>query len=200
MNGYYEKREGFNPPDKKAPRFKKSRLSILSPALFASYKKKYPDTKLDYKQFKHLILSFNRKIRELVVTQRDGVELPEQLGYLFIGSCPKKKENPNYHISAEYNKKINHRNWESNQYVCKIFYSNYGTKYKLANREYWYFKASRTFKLETSEAYIKNWNLYRKISPVLKISSLYAQGVKSIKVQKHDYNNRRTDFSDTQPG
>lgn len=198
--GYYEKREGFKKPDKKAPRFRRSRLSLLNQELFQKFKEKNPTIEIDYKAFKRLILAFNSKIRYLVTHERDGVELPEQLGFMFIGTCPKtRQDNPDKVISAELDMKISHKNWESNQYLCRIFYSNYGTKYRFANREFWYFRPSRTFKKEASTTFLEQWNVYRKISPIQRVSQLYKEGIKGVKIQKHDYNNRRVNFTDTQP-
>lgn len=200
--GFYAKREGYKAPDIKAPRFRRQRLSILDQELFKKFLRDNPDVTIDFKTFKRIILAFNRKIRDSVIDHRDGVELPEQIGYLFIGTCPRKIKVPNTDpvLSAEYDKNINYKNWDSNQYVCKIFYSNYGTKYRFANRYLWFFTPGRTFKRSVSKAYRIHWNKYIKISPISKISSFFrAQGIKTIKVQKHDYKNRRVDFSDTQP-
>ena len=38
-----------------------------------------------------VIKSFNGKVWEGVIDNRNGIELPESLGYLFIGSCPPSK-------------------------------------------------------------------------------------------------------------
>jgi hypothetical protein len=200
MSGFYERREGYRPADVNAPRFRKQRHHLLTPALFKEYKKKYPNSKIDYKAFRAIIQTFNRRIRHLASTTRDGVEFPFQVGFLFVATCPKKKDNPDVQVSRQYGKKINHKNWESNQYLCKIFYSNYGTKYRFLGRENWYFRPCRNFKVEVSTFYRENWNIFQKISPFEKITSfLRSQGIKSVKVHKHEYKNRRVDFSDTQP-
>jgi len=200
--GFYAKREGYKAPDIKAPRFRRQRLSVLNPELFKKFRQENPGIDIDFKTFKRIILSFNRKVRDMVIEHRDGVELPEQIGYLFIGTCPRKSKTLNTDplLSAENEKNINYKNWDSNQYVCKIFYSNYGTKYRFANRHLWFFTPCRTFKRSVSKAYRVNWNKYIKISPISKISSFFrSQGIKTIKVQKYDYKNRRVDFSGTQP-
>lgn len=46
---------------------------------------------LTLEQFKDVIKTFNGLIWEGVIRERDGIQLPEQLGYIFIGSCPKRK-------------------------------------------------------------------------------------------------------------
>lgn len=199
--GFYAKREGYKKPDVHAPRFRRKWLNILTTDLFKKFQEKNPSIDIDYKTYKSIILSFNRKIREKVLEHRDGVELPEQLGYIFIGTCPKATKPPiDAVLSSEYDKKISFKNWESNQYLAKIFYSNYGTKYRFSNRNLWYFIPSRKFKRSLSSIYADNWNRFIKVSPISKVSNFFrSQNIKSIKVKKHDYNNRRMDFSDTQP-
>ena len=44
---------------------------------------------------------------------RDGVELPDSLGYIFIGTCPAAKTvNTNYALSKEYGKVLQNKNWK----------------------------------------------------------------------------------------
>lgn len=199
--GYFVKKEGYKKPDLNAPRFKRERLNLLTKELFKKYKEQHPSIDIDFEMFKKIIISFNSKIVEKTIEHRDGVEFPEQLGYLFIGTCP-RVTGPIIDpvTSSKYDKKINFKNWDSNQYVCKIFYSNYGPKYKFVNRELWYFVPSRVFKRSVSAVFVKNWNRFIKVSPISKISSFFrAQNAKSIKVKPNDYKHRRVDFSDTQP-
>lgn len=197
--GFYVKKEGYKKPDVKGPRFGRTRLNILNMDLYKRFKKDNPGIDISYEDYKKIILAFNEKIVERVISHRDGVEFPDQLGYLFIGTCPKIPVIVDPVTSSEYNKKINFKNWDSNQYVCKIFYSNYGTKYKFRNREMWYFVPCRIFKRTVSANFAKNWNSYIKVSPISKVSTLFKrQGITAIKVKKHDYS-RRVDFSDTQP-
>lgn len=197
--GYFAKREGYKKPDVNAPRYRRGWLDVLGSELYDKFKAANPEIEIDYKTFKTIIRTFNRKIVEKVLEHRDGVEFPGQLGYLFIGTCPKTKM-ADHVTSSEYDRKIHFTNYDSNQYICKIFYSNYGTKYKFSNRELWYFVPGRKFKRAASAVFIKNWNRFIKVSPFSKVSGLFrSQGVKSIKVAKHDYKNRRVDFSDTQP-
>jgi len=198
--GYFAKKPGYKKPDVTAPRFRRARLNLISVELFKRFKEKNPSIDIDFQTFKKVILAFNKKIRQKVIEHRDGVEFPEQLGYVFIGTCPRAKVIVDPITSSEHDKKINFKNWDSNQYVCKIFYSNYGTKYKFAGRDLWYFVPCRKFKREVSAGFASNWNRYIKVSPISKISNFFkSQDYKGIKVKKHDYNNRRVDFSDTQP-
>lgn len=199
--GFFTKREGYKKPDLNAPRFRRDKLSVLSLDLYKRFMKSKYKVDVDYETYKKIVRNFNSKIREKVISHRDGVEFPEQLGFLFIGTCPKSKQDLiDVLNSAKLDKKIKHKNWESNQYVCKIFYSNFSSKYKFANRELWYFVGNRKFKRSVSAAFPDNWNKYIKVSPISKVSEFFKkQGVKAIKVQKHDRTRGGIDFSNTQP-
>ena len=46
------------------------------------------------KQFKDIVMTFNSLLVEGVIDNRDGVELPDGIGFIFMASCPPtKKEN-----------------------------------------------------------------------------------------------------------
>lgn len=200
--GFYAKKEGYKKPDLNAPRFRRKRLDVLNIELYRKFKKKNPTIKITYKEYRYLVKAYNSMITKMVIHNRDGVELPDQLGYIFIGSCPRITTVPNVDVlnSRELDQKINHKNWGSNQYVCKIFYSNYSTKYKFINRKFWFFDGCRKFTRAVSMNYRRQWNKYIKVSPFSKISFiLRSEGVQKIKIKRHDRHRRRIDFSDTQP-
>jgi len=198
--GFFAKRPGYKKPDLNAPRFKRERENPLSQDLFKAFKKKNPTLDIDFQTFKKVIHTFNRKFREKVIEHREGVEFPESLGYLFIGTCPKASGITDPITSAEYDRKLDFKNWQSNQYVCKIFYSNFGTKYRFSNSGLWYFVPCRKFKRSVSAAFRKNWNRYIKVSPISKVSNFFKdKTIKAIKVKRNEYSNRRVDFTDTQP-
>lgn len=190
----------FAKPNLNAPRERNERFMVLNKSVFEKYKKKYPDSKLSYAQFKNIVEIGNQIIVYNVINNRDGVDLPEMLGHLFIGACPKKKEQQYDYVTArENNMPINHKNFDSNQYLCKIFYSNYETKYQFRLRKYWYFSACRSFKRAVSKAFTEDWNRYIKISPFKKISHQIKQlGIRTIKIEKHERKGGRVDLSDSQ--
>ena len=113
-------------------------------------------------------------IWQTAIDTRDGVELPEQLGYIFIGSCPRKKgENTNYRKSAEYGVKIQNQNWESDQYTAKIFYTNFETKYRFKHHEMWGFTGVRDFKRTVAQTYPIEWKKYVQVDNLVKVSLLF---------------------------
>jgi len=129
---------------------------------------------VDNDKLKKVIQSFNGKIRETVLESRNGVELPESLGYLFIGSCPApKKVNINFALSAKHGKLIENKNWDTDGHIGKIFYTNYSPKYKFKTRELWQFIATRKFKRSVAKYYPPNWTKFVKMKSKIRVSDMY---------------------------
>jgi hypothetical protein len=168
-------------PNRKGPRFKAPRLITTSPEWLAEISKD-PDCMVkDTKKIRQVIQAVNKGIAETVVYTRDGIELPEQLGYLFLGTCqPKVRKNVDFKKTEYYTKVIQHRNWESDNYLAKIFYTNFETKYKFKFHELWGFKAERNFTKMVGQEYPKNWKMYRQIDHTLKISRLYRDYLRDV--------------------
>jgi len=174
--------KSFKAPDIHAPRFRKKVLNLLNSSLVDEFKKEHPEYKdLDDSTFKEIVKSFNGNVWRTVIDNRDGVELPEQLGYLFIGSCekPRKKVNVNFGLSKKIQGQLLHQNLESDSRLAKIFYSNYSTKYVFAHRELWKFTAIRQFKRTVAAEFPEKWNRYVHIQPTVKVSEIFKkQGAK----------------------
>lgn len=163
-------------PNVKGPRFRGKRISILCPKTYSEFNKKFPEHK-EYKdsKFREIIMLFNKKIADTVIDNRNGVELPDSLGYLFIGTCPspKTKKNIDFKTSAELGKTVYHKNWDSDNNLMKIFYSNQSTKYPFKNKQVWAFKASKPFRQRASKVYKENWTKYIQVPSTKKIASLF---------------------------
>lgn len=175
----------FNKPDLNAPRFRPKRYNLLNVNFCNKIKEKNENCKdLTNNQIKEVIKTFNNNIWESVIEKRDGVELLEQLGYIFIGTCQKKKnDNPDNKKSIDYGVKVQHQNWESDQYTAKIFYTNYETKYKFKYHQYWGFKAVRDFKRKVSKEYPINWKKYVIVDNYVKISKIFRSSIKKDKLK-----------------
>lgn len=166
----------FRRPNLNAPRYRPTKLNLTNNDFYQEFISANPKYKsLSAEKFKSIIKTFNGKIWENVVSYRDGVELPEQLGYLFIGTCPRKtqKENIDFAKSMELGVKVTNKNWESDNYLAKIFYTNYETKYSFRNHEMWGFTAVRDFKRTVAKTYPKEWKKYLIIDNLFRISKLF---------------------------
>lgn len=164
----------YKTPNLKAPRFRPKRLNLTNKDVhkeFLQEYKKYNNLSVD--QFKEIISAFNAKIWNKAIDYRDGVELPEQMGYIFIGSCPRQKSNIDFKKSAELGVKIQHQNYESDSYTAKIFYTNFETKYKFKHHDLWGFQGLRNFRRKVGEIYPVEWKKYVVVDNMVKASRLF---------------------------
>lgn len=165
----------YKKPDLNAPRYRPKKLNLTNAQVYQQFIDENPRyATLTVKQFKEVITKFNGKIWNKVIESRDGVELPEQLGFMFIGTCPRKKsDNVDYIRSIEYGFKIQNQNWESDQYVAKIFYTNFETKYRFKYNEMWGFTGLRDFKRTVAHTYPTEWKKYVQVDNLIKVSRLF---------------------------
>jgi len=167
----------FRKPDLSAPRYRLKKKNIIDDEYYKNFQKKYPDNKdISLSQLKKIVKAANTEFWKLVIENRDGIELPENLGHIFIGSCYNiQKENIDYGKSIKYNTKVTHKNYDTDGHVSKIFYTNYSPKYKIKYRKIWSFAAGRYFKRAVKDAFKDNWKKYMLVDNTLKISNLYKQ-------------------------
>ena len=165
----------FKKPNLNAPRYREKVLGLLNAELINEFKDKNPIySNIDNDKLKNIIKLFNGRIWEEVIKNRDGVELPDSLGYIFIGTCPAAKTvNTNYALSKKYGKVLQNKNWETDGNVAKIFYTNYSTKYRFKNRELWQFTAVRQFKRAVASEYPKKWTRYIKMENKKRVADMY---------------------------
>jgi hypothetical protein len=178
----------FKKPDLNAPRYRPNRLNLTNLEFYEKFQADNPKyNHISISQFKEVITTFNGLIWQNVLSNRDGVELPEQLGFIFIGTCPRptKKQPVDYKRSIEHNIKLQNMNWESDQYLAKIFYTTFENKYRFRNHELWMFDAVRDFRRTVAQTYPKQWKMYVMIDNKKKISRIFRmQNFKQMKTQE----------------
>jgi hypothetical protein len=182
--------KGYKAPDLNASRLRKPVKRILSKEFFKDFREKHPElSSLDDSTIKKIVYTFNENIWKQVIENRDGVELPENLGYVFIGTCDFNKDtNINYGLSVKHNQEIKNRNLESDSKLAKIFYTNYQTKYKFANRELWGFQAIRQFKRSVAAEYPKVWQKYIAVDSYKKVSEMFGKEMRKLSAKKMQKN------------
>lgn len=174
--------------NRKGPRHREKRLSTLSIEMINEMVESKDCLVKDPKLFKKIVMGMNKMIVETIVNTRDGIELPEQLGYMFLGTCqPKVRKNVDFKTTDHYLKVIQHRNWESDNYLAKIFYTNYETKYKFKFNDLWGFKAARAFTKLVGQEYPKNWKMYIQVDHTLKVSRLYRDYLRQVDREAVDH-------------
>jgi hypothetical protein len=161
---------------------------MLTKDLHMRFLSKFPEYEgLSLQQFKEIITTFNGKLYQGVIDNRDGVELPEGLGFIFIGSCPPaKKQNIDIRKSLEYGVVANHKNWDSDNKLMKLFYTNRPSKYPFQNKQIWAFKAVKQFRKAASDAFKEDWPKYIVVDNTKKISTMFAR------IRKTDFINRHS--------
>jgi hypothetical protein len=68
---------------------------------------------------------------------------------------------------------LQNQNWESDQFIAKIFYTNYETKYRFKNHELWGFKGLRDFTRSVGQTYPNEWKKYIQMDNMIKASRLF---------------------------
>ena len=164
----------YKKPDLNAPRYRPKKLNLTNIDFYNKFIEDNPKhASLTLEQFKNIIKTFNGYIWNTAIKERDGIELPEQLGYIFIGSCPRKKSNVDFKKSEHYGVVLQNQNWDSDQYIAKIFYTNYETKYRFKNHELWGFKGLRDFTRKVGATYPKEWKKYLVVDNLMKVSRIF---------------------------
>lgn len=177
----------FRKPDLNAPRFRGKRLRILNAEFCKAFRKEHPKyAYLSDEGIKQIVDGVNGRLWQTVIDERDGVELPEQLGYIFIGSCPAKKVNKDYKTSKELQQLIQHRNWESDNYLAKIFYTNYGSKYRFMFSKLWGFKPVRQFSRSVGQTYPDQYLKYLVVDNKRRINEIFGKKAFKMDIEKQE--------------
>jgi hypothetical protein len=167
------------------PRYRAQRINTLSKEWLDSIANSEECLIKDKSKLKEIIRTVNEEIARTVINTRDGIEFPEQLGYVFLGTClPKVRKNVDFKTTDHYLKVIQHRNWESDNYLAKIFYTNYETKYKFKFNELWQFSGCREFTRAVGAEYPKNWKMYIQVDHTLKVSKLFRKYMRDRRIEK----------------
>jgi hypothetical protein len=175
-------------PDVKAPRFRSNTTYTVTLETATQIKKEvFACRSMSLEQIKSILMEYNKEIVDTVINKRDGVEIPMQIGHMFVGTCPMtKRKNVNFKMSQEYMQTIQHRNWESDNYLAKIFFTTFGNKFRYKNNELWGFEPHRDFKRTLSKVYPVKWKQYVEVDPQLKISNIYRTKLYNIKKSEED--------------
>ena len=152
----------FNKPNVKASRYRPEVYSLLNKKFFDKFKNKYPKYKdMTNLELRNIIKKFHEHVYNTVIEKRDGIQLPEQIGWLFIGACESsKKRNVDYAKSNKYGVEVSYNNWNTDGRLAKIFFTSNAPKHKMKNRDFWRFVGCRNFKRSVAKAFSENWNNY----------------------------------------
>lgn len=152
----------FRTPNVKGPRFKATSYDVLNKETYKKFIEKYPEyAGISEAVFKKVIKEFNQTLWRTALDERDGIELPQSMGHLYIASCEAStKENVDYRKSALLGFKVFHRNLSTDGKIAKVFYSNHSNRYNFANKGLWAFKAERNFARTLTKEYPEKWHMF----------------------------------------
>jgi hypothetical protein len=181
----------YKEPDVKGPRFRQKGINIVDNTFLKEFKEKYPKYKnLTVPEINKIMKKYNETVWKEVIENRDGVQLPEGMGILFIATCKNPlRQNIDFAKSKKYGVTVTNKNWETDGKLAKIFYTNYNTSFRFQNRECWGFIACREFKRTVAKVYPENWNLYIQIEPTKKLRDKYKKKVYSERMNKEKLEN-----------
>jgi hypothetical protein len=188
----------YKAPDLNAPRYREKIFSILNAKLLKEFKEKYPKYKdLDITTFKEIVKDFNEEVWKQVIEHRDGVELPEGIGFLFIASTPasKHKNNINFSESAKLGVTVHNTNLKTDNRLAKIMYSNYHAKYRFAFRDVWGFQGVRQFKRAVAQTFPDNYNRYVHLTDNNRVTDIFNKVIDR-KIKNRNYNNSIDEYNE----
>ena len=179
----------FNQPDLNAPRFRPKWKQVMSKKLFNEFKEKFPEHKdIDYKFFKEIVKQFNAAMVQGVIDNQKGVELPERLGMIFIANCTwgqnKGANNIDFGKSRELGIVVQHQNWDSDRKLMKIFYSNFGNRFRILHKKIWQFRLSKPNRKIVSEGYKEHPHKYVTIHDKKKVSGIFEDKVRTHRIEE----------------
>jgi hypothetical protein len=152
----------YNTPDRNASRNRLKSTSIMNTFELSKFSRKYPEyPDLTLKEFSDIIRAFNGEIINTVISNRDGVVLPENIGKLSIITFSRSKRKIiDFGKSNETGQLHYHMNWNTDNRLCKIMYNSSINNYGNKNGRFYGFLPNREFKKTVSDAINKNWQKY----------------------------------------
>lgn len=156
----------------------------------------FPQHKLFIKKpstITNIVRTFNENMIIACVENRSGVEFPERLGILIIGSYKAGENLVDHATSAKLLKRVRHRNLHSGGYAACINYNVYDNC-NYTHRDLWDFNACFNFRQKVSQAFRKNWAFYTRLEKFWEIAHMRKKSfIKDFMIKKEtellkDYN------------
>lgn len=174
-----------------APRFFLKSIRCLGDSNFVNkFIKKHPKfaDKINARKMTEIIDTFNKNVRNAVVDNRFGVELPERLGLIVMKSFPSDIGliNEKYYYTT--GKIVPFSSPSTESMVVKICYENDSYRYNLTNKTLWYFEPCRKFKKEAAIAFVSDWRKYQMISKADREISKRERKIKVLKNVEYGLN------------
>lgn len=177
--------------DPNAKQMKRREFSVIDKDFVANFLAKYPHHRVMYpkanfskrdmaERMRSLMEKINAKFRQVCLTERDGIELPENFGTIFIGAIPNAEFCIDRKESTKLGRRVYHKNWDTDGLLAKIYWcQDYQGKSRY--KSIWNFKAVLPFKQEVSKAFRENYGNYRRIEDRMDLAKLYDERQQKVK-------------------
>lgn len=170
-------------PDLNAPRFRKSNYSVIDDNFISDFLQEHPEysdmPELSKKGFiKKKINQFNSYIWKHVLNNRDGIDLPERLGVVFVGAKTSIYNPVKYGLSASVGKEVRTTNPETNGLIAKVFYSRHSRNHGITVKTMWGFKICREFARSVASVFKTSYNKFRRVENKRQLMILFEQRTK----------------------
>jgi hypothetical protein len=164
----------FRKPDLNAPRRKRKRYAIATQAFFAKFRRHFPQYKAyTDPQLSSIIKASNQLLWETACNTKDGIELPQRLGAIFLGMIKIDRcKIKDYGTSIKSNTEVYARNLGTDGHLGKIIFTNHTNKSTLIDSDIWEFEACRNFSRAASKKFKEDWHRYQVIPMSFKPSDL----------------------------
>ena len=116
---------------------------------------------------KGILFDFNKKLSDIIIRTRDGIELPNNLGSMFTITYPKKDNRVNILRSKELCSVVTYTNAECDGYQCRIVHVTDQVKTRNKYSKFWGFTPSRDTNKQLSIVYPTQWKIYVLVANIL---------------------------------
>lgn len=170
--------------DPSAPRYRPEFTKVLNRTMWRRFFRENPQFKpfkhvYSYQQLTDLLKNFHLNITKLAIDNRDGVLLPERLGWIFLSSIKKPKRTVNEKLSNELGYDIGYSNNHTDGKLLKINYRSAAKAFNFENKDLWKFYPAQNFQDKASKAFSEKYMLY-----------IVAEDIRAIKGRENDFYKR----------
>jgi len=150
-------------PNRKAKRARTKSLQVLDVTRLRKFHLLFPEyKKVTQKEFHQVMRVFHEELIDDIVDNRDGVILPNNLGFLQILSFKYKNvKRVDYAKSIKYGKRFYFKNWDTDGYLGKVIYKSFFKNRGIKFYNFWIFELVRPAKNKISAAFRENYQSYR---------------------------------------
>lgn len=172
----------YRVPDLHARRYRRPAAGTVNAAMFAHLRSQIPAlVQVSDPALRKLLRDVNQTLWETMIQHPDGVELPSETGHLFLAACPARRaDSIDYKASQALKQLVRQRNFESDGFLAKIFFSTTETRYLWKHHELWGFAACKNFRHAVGQQFPRQWQMYARIEPDKKLKNTFHQQKKAL--------------------